>query len=86
MKSDIKTTSGSNIRTILLSTGIDPRYQKKYRISSWCVYPPLDTWTVPLLTSLLEVKSECWEVNFDSEEINMSDDDIDFLIEAVATG
>ena len=46
VKDDVKTTSGSNISTILLSTGIDPRYQKKYKISRWCVYPPQHTWTV----------------------------------------
>ena len=86
VKDDIRTTSGSNIRTILLSTGVDPRYQNKHKISGWCAYPPQDSWTVPLLTSLMELRSENWEVDYDDEDVFLQPDEINVMIEAITTG
>ena len=86
VKDDVKTTSGSNIRTILLSTGVDARYQVQQKISRWCVHPPQDTWTVPLLVSLLELRSQNWVVSFDDEEDSLQEDENTYMIEAIATG
>ena len=72
-----------------LDTRLDPR-STQWRgspLASWRVYPPADTWTVPLLTSLMELKSDSWEVNFDLEEEEcLEDDAISFMIEASCTG
>ena len=86
MKDDIKTTTGSNIRTLLLSTGVDPRFMSRHNLKTWRVYPPKDNWTVPLLTSLLELKAGNWEVAFDDEDDSLQEDEVDFMIEAVSSG
>ena len=85
---DVKTLTGANIRKILLDTNLDPRYASRHQLAKWRVYQPEDTWSVPLLVSLLELKDDNWEVNFDMEEEmeTLSDDEIDFMIEAVCTG
>ena len=86
VKDDVRTTTGSNIRTIQLATAVDPRYMEKHLLKNWFVYPPKDDWTVPLLVSLLEMRSDNWEVIFDQEEECLQNDAIDFIIEAVCTG
>jgi hypothetical protein len=47
---------------------LDPRYEALHKFSNWRVNPPVDDWTVLLVTSLLELRSENWQVNFDIEE------------------
>ena len=86
VKDDVKTTTGSNIRTLLLTTGVDPRFMSRHLLKDWRVYPPQDNWTVPLLSSLLELRAGNWEVLFDDEEDDLQNDEIDFMIEAVTTG
>ena len=86
VKDDVRTTTGSNIRTIQLATAVDPRYMERHLLKNWLVYPPKDDWTVPLLISLLEMRSDNWEVIFDQEEECLQNDAIDFIIEAVCTG
>jgi hypothetical protein len=84
---DVRTTTGSNVRKILLKSGIDPRCVPKQKFSDWRVYSAVDTWTVPLLSSLLELRSDAWEVNFDVEADEcLEDEEINFMIEAVCTG
>ena len=84
---DVRTTTGSNVRKILLKSGIDPRCVPKQKFSDWRVYSAVDTWTVPLLSSLLELRSDAWEVNFDVEAGEcLEDEEINFMIEAVCTG
>ena len=85
---DARSTTGSNVKRILRNTGLDPRYEAQHKFSSWRVYPPADSWTVPLLTSLLELRSENWQVNFDIEEEMepLEDKDVDFMIGAVCSG
>ena len=85
---DARSPTGSNVRKVLLDSGLDPRVVSKHKFSSWRVYPPADGWTVPLLTSLLELRSENWQVNFDMEEEMepLEDVDINFMIDAVCTG
>jgi hypothetical protein len=53
---DVKTLTGSNVRKVLLDTGLDPRTVSKHQLSDWTVYDPADSWTVPLLISLLELR------------------------------
>jgi hypothetical protein len=86
VKDDIRTTSGSNIRTILLSTGFDPRCMDKNKINGWFAYPLQDTWTLPLLISLIELRSENWQVLFDDEDVFLQQDELNFMIEAITTG
>ena len=74
------------MRTILLSTTVDPRYMEKHLLRNWFVYPPKEDWTIPLLVSLLELRSDNWEVIFDQEEECLQDDEIDIIIEAICTG
>ena len=83
---DVKTLTGANIRSILLDTNLDPRCTARHQFTNWRVYQPADTWSVPLLVSLLELRNDTWEVNFDAEEETMGVDDIDFMLEAVCTG
>ena len=85
---DVKTLTGSNVRRILLDTGLDPRSTSKHQLADWAVYQAADTWTVPLLASLLELRNETWVVNFDLEDEmdTLDDKDINFMIEAVCTG
>ena len=84
---DVRTTTGGNIRKILLYTGMDPRVEPQSSFSNWRVYTPSDSWSVPLLASLLQLRSEAWVVNFDIEEEELlGEDDVEFMIEAVCTG
>ena len=54
--------------------------------ANWRVYNANDTWSVPLRVSLLELRSESWEVNFDLEEEALDDSEINFMIEVVCNG
>ena len=80
--------SCANVRKVLLDTNIDPRIAPKHSLSNWRQYEPTDTWTVPLLLSLIQLKNDKWVVNFDMEEEMevLGQDEIDFMIEAVCTG
>ena len=49
-----------NIRTLLLSPGVDPRFMSRHNVNTWDVYPPKDNCTVPLLISLLELRAGNW--------------------------
>ena len=86
IKDDVKTATGSNIRTLLLSTAVDPRFMSRHLLKDWRVHPPEDNWTVPLLISLLVLRAGNWEVLFDDEEEALNNDEVDFMIEAVSTG
>ena len=88
VSNDVKTLTGSNIRKVLLDTSLDPRSISRHQLSEWTVYQPADSWTVPLVVSLLELRHENWEVNFDFEDEmdTLDDKEINFMIEAVCTG
>ena len=84
---DTRTSTGANTRRILLDTKLDPRSTHARELESWRVYPAADAWTVPLLTSLLQLRSDSWVVNFDLEEEEcLEDDDIGLMIDAVCIG
>ena len=55
---DVRSPTGSNVRKIFLNSGLDPRKESKHKFSDWRAYPPADSWTVPLLTSLMELRAE----------------------------
>ena len=80
IKDDVKTATGSNIRTVLLSTAVDPRFMSRHLLKD----PPEDNWTVPLLISLLELRAGNWEVLYDDEEEALNNEEVDFIIEAVS--
>ena len=84
VKDDVKTTTGSNIRTVLLTSGLDPRCMDKHKLKNWHVYNKVDDWTIPLLSSLMEIRADNWQVVFDDEDEFLQEDDINFMIQAVA--
>ena len=70
VKEDVNSTTGSNIRTVLNTSGVDPRYRNsKYLLKNWRVHCRHDDWTVPLLASLIELKTVNWEVHFDGRSV-----------------
>ena len=85
---DARSPTGSNIKKIMQDTGLDPITVPQYKYSSWRVYPASDNWTVPLLNSLMELRSGNWQVNFDVEDEMepFEDDDIDFMMGAICSG
>ena len=44
-----------------------------------------DIWTVPLLTSLLDLRADNWELAFGDEEDSLQDDEVDFMIVALSS-
>ena len=85
--SDVRSLTGSNLRKILVDTGKDPGSSSKNELKYWRVHQPQDSWTTPLLVSMLEVRSGNWEVNFDGEEdAVLHDEDVEFMISALCTG
>ena len=87
IKDDVRSTTGSNIRTIMLETGVDPRSLDTHALKGWRVYPEQDEWSIPLLRNLLEVRNDNWEVIFDEETGEApTDEELDFMIAAVCSG
>ena len=85
---DICSVTGRNMRCIEDETGITMR-QGKMRpsdISSWRMYTPSDEdqWRLPLLSSLLELRDNRWEVNFDDESEKLIPDEVQTLINDVS--
>ena len=85
---DVKTLTGTNVRKIFLESNLDPRFALKHQLMQQRIYQPSDTWSVPLLVSLLELKQKKWVVNFEMEEEvdTLKDEKVDFMIEAICTG
>ena len=84
---DVKTLTRSNVRKIILNSGMDPRQVHAREFANWRVYTAADDWSVPLITSLLELRADAWTVNFDLEEEEcLEDPEINFMLEAVCTG
>ena len=58
---DCRTTTGSNMRRILLDTGIKviPGETNSYELNDYKVYkiPENQEWKIPLLSSLIEINS-----------------------------
>jgi hypothetical protein len=87
IKDDVTSPTGSNIRTIMLETGVDPRSLDSQALKGWRVYQQQDEWSIPLLRNLLEVRNDNWEVIYDDETGEApAEDELDFMITAVCTG
>ena len=54
VKNDVKSMTGSNIRTILREDPVDPRFMDTHALKNWRVYQQADESTVLLLKILLE--------------------------------
>ena len=85
IKNDIRSVTGSNLRKILLDAGhlINPGVTKKNILDSYRVYkiPEEEEWRIPLIESLLEVKSGNWAIEFDEEEDSLNDDAIKLMLD-----
>ena len=85
-KDDVRSLTGSNIRTVMLESQVDPRSLKTHALRDWRVYPNEDEWTAPLLRNLLEIRAGNWEVIFDDETgESAEDEDINFMIAAICS-
>ena len=87
VKSDLRFTTGSNIRDILIDTGIQTRSKNtnKSQLESFNVYKPPEEakWKLPLLMSLIEIRDQRWEVLFNEEEEEgrISEDNVTAMID-----
>ena len=68
---DCRTTTGSNLRRILIDTGIKviPGETTAFELTDYKVYkiPENQDWKIPLLSSLIEIRDERWSILFDEE-------------------
>ena len=86
VKSDPRCTTGSNLRDILMDTGVkvSPGETSSSLLKSFMVYeaPEEARWKIPLLESLIEIRDQRWEVLFDEENIEgrLSEDDVTTMI------
>ena len=63
-KDDTRSMTGSNSRTVLLKTEVDPRLLQVHLLRDWRVYRAADNWTVSLLQNLMRIRGEKWEAFF----------------------
>ena len=72
--SDVRSVTGSNLRSILVNTGVQviPGTTKAYSIKKQRLFkvPEPEKWKVPLLHSLLAVRAGEFEISFDDENID----------------
>ena len=75
--SDVRSVTGSNLRSILVNTGVQviPGITKGYTVKKHRLFQvsELEKWKVPLLHSLLSVRAGEFEISFDDK--NVDDDD-----------
>ena len=80
--SDVRSITGSNFRSILINTGVGvkvvPGITKAVEIKKHTLFtvPEADQWKVPLLHSLLKVKSGELAISFDDDDLEDVDRDI----------
>ena len=87
VKDDARSTTGANIRTIVREVVNDPKLLKLQALNIWRVYCKTDSWTVPLLRSLLEIRDNNWEVVYDDESgERANEEEIEFMISAICRG
>ena len=92
VQSDVRTTTGGNLRKIFLDTGVQviPGLTNKANIGDFQVYKysEEEQWRLPLLVSLLEIRNDNWEVLFDDDgddENHLDENDLKDMIEAICT-
>ncbi len=90
VSSSVRSVTGSNIRRILLETNVPiiAGTTRGYAIKAHRVYtvPSASKWKIPLLTSLLEVRSSQWEVTFDELGESLEPNEIQYMIDDICTG
>ena len=58
-----------------------------FALKDWRVFPPQDEWSIPLLRNMLEIRNDKWEAVYDDETGEcVTDDELDFLMNAICTG
>ena len=81
---DVQSYTGSNLRRILLDTGIKiiPGSTAHSELNDVNIYeiPAGEAWRHPFLCSLLKIRDEEWEVHFDDEEQLLDASDITDMI------
>ena len=86
---DVRSNTGSNIRRILLDTGmkIIPGSSSQFLLNDYSVYevPKGQEWRYPFLCSLLKIRDNEWEVLFDDESQLFEESDITHMINDIAT-
>ena len=86
---DVRSLIGGNLRKIQLVTGIKivPGVTAPVQLRNCRIYkaPEGEEWRLPLLQSLLEIRSENWEILFNEELENYEGDDISTMIEEVCS-
>ena len=84
---DIRTVTASNLAVIEEETGIHvvPGRTKPGELWNWRVYKPVEDrpWIIPLLVTLLEIRDQRWEVNFNEEDEQLMPDEIQTIIDDI---
>ena len=86
---DVRSTTGANLRDILLNTGIKvtPGVSSMFQLKEYVVYSPPEEeqWKLPLIESLIEIRDGRWEVIFDEEDTNgvLTNDDVTTMIDGL---
>ena len=88
--SDVRSQTGSNLRSIQVQTGLQvtPGVSKAAPIKKYRMFPVPDgqMWKIPLLHSLLSVRSEVFEIPFDDDDEETDDNDIaNTILENICT-
>ena len=72
VSADVRSNTGSNLRTILLKTGVQavPGITMPWQIKTKRLHevPGGEEWKVPLLNSLLQIRAGAFKLEFDEEE------------------
>ena len=88
VQDDVRSLIGGNLRIIQLTTDT-PISQVTSKLRNFRVYPVPEgeEWRLPLLQSLVEIRSENWEILFneESDDEELDDDDIEMMIMEVCT-
>ena len=86
---DIRTVTALNLATIQEETGllVLPGKTMPCELMNWRVYKPEEdkSWIMPLLSSLLEIRDERWEVNFNKETEQLMPDELQTVIDGICT-
>ena len=86
---DTRSNTGANLRKILLETGIKviPGKTSHFELNEYTVYkiPTGEEWRFPFLCSLLKIRDDELEVQFNDEEQILDDIDITHMIEDICT-
>ena len=84
---DARTTTGSNIRHILLEHGtlIIPGKTKKHDLKHSNTYkiPEGQAWKISLLSSLIQIRERNWQVLFDNEGEGLIEDEVKLMIDDI---